>query len=284
MVTGAVTTINESFNNGPVNTINAQGQVLINEWGPVGLFHVLVQNPDGSHAELPHLPGEPAMIGMAINHVGQVAGWTGVDPTTTAFLYTRGVMHSLGTLPGDTTSMAYGLNNAGQVVGSSQGANGTHAFLYSNGTMHDIGTLGGNSTVAYGISSSGEVYGRASLADGTYHEFLYQAGKMLDFTNFLHSLPSPISQFSHYSVNGISDRGQILVAAFNLPEDFSTFLLTPQGQSVPTTPGPAPTIVPVTVSPYTPPPAPVPEPSVLAFFATVIAGAACRRLLRRTRA
>jgi hypothetical protein len=106
---------------------------------------------------------------------------------------------------------------------------------------------------------------------------------MLDLTNLLHSLAGPISPFTYYDVNGINDRGQLLVLASNTNEDFHSFLLTPDGQPVPTTPTSPPIVVPVTVSPYTPPPAPVPEPSLLAFFVVIIAASACRQLLQRSK-
>jgi probable HAF family extracellular repeat protein len=280
---GVVTTIqNQNAYIGPVSTINAQGQALVNESGPPGLSQTIIQSPDGSHTEVGHLPGEPLTTGMAINNSGQVAGWTGMDNTARAFLYSQGIIHSLGTLPGDTWSMAFGLNNSGQVVGYSVGSSGVHAFLYSNGTMQSLGTLGGNASLAMGINAGGEIYGRSTLADGTTHAFLYQAGKMLDLTNFLHTLPNPISNFTYYDVNGINDRGQLLILASNTNSDFHSFLLTPQGLPVPTAPSSV-VVVPVTVSEYTPPPVTVPEPSVLACFLTVAAASAGRRILRRKR-
>jgi len=282
---GTVTTIqNDNPYLGAVTTINNQGQVLLNEWGPVGLSHTIIQKPDGSSVEIGHLPGQPQIYGTAINNSGQVAGYTGeYSITSGAFLYSQGVLHSLGTLPGDTTSMAFALNSAGQVVGVSQGPSGSHAFLYGNGTMQNLGTLGGSYSAAQGINASGEIYGQSSLADGTIHSFLYEAGKMLDLTNLLHSMPGSISQFTYYDVTGINDHGQLLVFAFNTNEDFHSFLLTPVGQPVPTTPTSSAVVVPVTVSPYTPPPAPVPEPSLLAFFGVVVAASVGRQLLKRGR-
>jgi len=283
---GTVTTIqNGNPLLGTVSTINSQGQVLLNEWGPVGLFHTIIHASDGSNVEIPHLQGQPIISGTGINDSGQVAGYTGQYNTAMAFLYSQGVLHSLGTLPGDSSSMAYALNNAGQVVGVSQGTSASHAFLYSNGAMQNLGTLGGSYSAAQGINASGEIYGQSTLANGTMHEFLYEAGKMLDLTNLLHSLAGPISQYTYYDVNGINDRGQLLVLALNTNEDFHSFLLTPDGQPVPTTPTSSAIVVPVTVSPYTPPPAPapVPEPSVLAFFVVIVAASAGRGLLQCTR-
>ncbi len=141
-------------------SINNQGQALLQGWGPAGLSHTIIQNPDGSTVVVPHPPGQSWVTGTAINNSGQVAGYTGeYGVSAIASLYSQGVWHSLGTLPGNTGSMAFALNNSGQVVGVSQGPNGSQAFLYSNGTMLGLGTLGGNYSAAQGINASGEIYG-----------------------------------------------------------------------------------------------------------------------------
>ncbi len=106
---------------------------------------------------------------------------------------------------------------------------------------------------------------------------------MLDLTNLLHSLPGSISQYTYYDVSGINDHGQLLVFASSTNADFHSFLLTPDGQPVPTTPTSSPVVVPVSVSPHTPAPPPVPEPSVLAFFGVVVAASAGRELLRHSK-
>lgn len=279
---GTVTTIaNDRPLMGAVRSMNGEGQVLLNEYGPIGQTHAVIQNPDGSHQDVPGVAGQPLVSGAAVNDSGQIAGTTGMYETARAFLFSQGVSRSLGTLPGATSSEANALNNAGQVVGSSAGNGVTHAFLYSNGAMRDLGTLGGTFSVALGINANGEIYGRSTLADGTSHAFLYQAGKMLDLTSLLHSLPSPIAQFSYYDVNGINDRGQLLIGAFNTNADYHSFLLTPDGQPVPSAPEGSPVVVPVAVTPYSPPPEPVPEPTVLAFFAVAGVAVAGRRLIRR---
>jgi len=61
------------------------------------------------------------------------------------FLYSGGVMYSLGALGGFGYGVANGLNNAGSVVGSSSADTpdgpASHAFLYERGAMRDLNAL-----------------------------------------------------------------------------------------------------------------------------------------------
>jgi probable HAF family extracellular repeat protein len=259
---------------GEVNSINASGQTLVVESGPQSPgFSTSIYNPDGSHVNIGTPPGQSWFTGTGINDSGQVAGFTGAyDSTAQASLYSGGAFHSLGTLPGDAWSVAVGINNAGQVVGNSESFTQpvSHAFLYDGGTMKSLGTLGGSSSVATGISNTGEVYGYSTTADGSNHAFLYAGGQMIDLTKMLHSLTGPISQYAYYTIQGINDRNRMVVLAQNSSAGFHTFLLTPEGQPLPTAPQSV-QVVPVTVGPYTPPAqVPAPEPSVLALFAMAV--------------
>jgi probable HAF family extracellular repeat protein len=260
------------------NEINASGQVLLQErYTSPYSWTISINSPNGSTIAIPS-SGQQFITGMAINDAGQVAGYTGTyDTNAKAFVYSGGAIHSLGVLPGDTESVPYGINNAGQVVGVSWtgSMNPAHAFLYSNGTMQDLGTLGGTYSIAQGINNSGEIYGLSTTANGSTHAFLDIGGQMIDLTNLLHSLTGPISQFADYTVTGINDNGQVLVFATSANNQIQeSFLLTPEGEPVPTAPDSI-TVVPVTVGPYDIPGS-VPEPSVLAFFVMAILACAAR--------
>ncbi len=110
-----------------------------------------------------------------INDEGDVAGKAdlpGPSPQNhNAVLWTKGVVHDLGTLPGDSCANAYYVNDHGQVVGTSENRDlclvptGEHAFLWEHdGPMVDLNSLipPGSSlqlTFAVAINDRGEVAG-----------------------------------------------------------------------------------------------------------------------------
>ena len=130
--------------------------------------------------------GGAASEASAINGSGQVVGWSmTASGATHGFLYTDGVMTSLGTLRGGTSSRATGINDLGQVVGSSgvneygpQFREFQQGFVWQNGTMRALGSLfcpcnfnqRYGTSAAYGINASGQVVGvlegRATLWHG----------------------------------------------------------------------------------------------------------------------
>uniref|UniRef100_A0A7C4AHU5 HAF repeat-containing protein n=1 Tax=Fundidesulfovibrio putealis TaxID=270496 RepID=A0A7C4AHU5_9BACT len=118
----------------------------------------------------------------AINAKGQVAGSTQTpNGDERAFLWSGGVMTSLGVLPGGASSHALGLNDLGQVVGSATIAGGSRGFLYSGGVMTDLGTLsGGDYSAAYAINNSGQIVGGSTSSSGYQQAFLYANGSMSD--------------------------------------------------------------------------------------------------------
>ncbi len=280
---GAITPVqNGGEVQGAGDQLNAAGQTLFSASGPTsGTFHSFIYNQDGTQIPIPLPPGQSSMSPSAINDAGQVAGWTTGSSPANAFLYSGGVVKSLGALPGDTSSMAYAINKSGEVVGVSQSTGAFHGFLYSNGAMQSLGSLGAGWSVPQGINASGEIYGYSATADGVGHAFLYINGKMIDLTNLLHSLTGSISQYANYSVTGLNDNGQVLVQASNLNSDTATFLLTPPGLPLPTAPGTDFVNVPLEIGPYGPPVTPVPEPSAAALFALVIVALGGRRLVCR---
>ena len=149
----------------------------------------------------------------AINALGEVAGFAGIDdsPTVHAFLYRGTRLEDLGTL-GGANSRAFGVNAAGQVVGSSQiaGTGVEHAFLYS-GRMMDLGTLGGSDSQADGIDGSGVIVGWSRTANGEKHAFVWSAGRMID----LNSLAVLETGVSLEEATAINDVGQIVANASN---------------------------------------------------------------------
>lgn len=135
-------------------------------------------------------------VAWGINSAGQVVGGSPISGSdrSTPFLYSNGVMHSLGTLvrPSGLPSggAAMDLNDAGQAVGNISTVGTafippfTQAFLYRDGTMTDIGTLGGPVTQAQGINNGGQVVGDSNrTSNGPPHAFLYSNGAMIDLGN-----------------------------------------------------------------------------------------------------
>ncbi|QSA95627.1 hypothetical protein [Methylococcus sp. EFPC2] len=105
----------------------------------------------------------------AINASGQIVGVSengGIETRTReAFIYSGGVMRSLGLL-GGTFSEATAINDGGEIAGNvmvTRIPDVRHAFRYVNGTMRDLGTLGGPSSAANAINNSGQIVGHADI-------------------------------------------------------------------------------------------------------------------------
>jgi len=119
----------------------------------------------------------------AINGSGQIAGYY-YDRQYSAFIWTKGKLHDLGTLGGPPYIVTYGINSLGHTCGSSLIKSGLygleHGFIWTGGKMKDLGTLGGNYSSARGINTTDQVVGYAYLSNGVFRAFLYTGGAMID--------------------------------------------------------------------------------------------------------
>lgn len=142
--------------------------------------------------------GGPDALPEAMNHRGQIVGWsyTGFTPNANngyvcppgvpsqdPFIWDKGQIIDIGTF-GGTCGIAIFINNRGQVVGTSNLAGNQihHAFLWERGVMRDLSTLGGLNAEADWISDSGLVAGRAdvSMENSNHHAFVWKNGTMTD--------------------------------------------------------------------------------------------------------
>lgn len=147
----------------------------------------------GSVTDLGTLGG-PSSFAMAIDAVGDVAGYSAPDNTTNshAFLWRPGSgmidLGTLGYLRGPSSeSRAYGMNDVGQVVGESDGFdNRMHAFLWQNGTMTNLDTLlpagsGWQLERASAINDAGQIVG-FGIFNGHRHGYLMTPALATDGT------------------------------------------------------------------------------------------------------
>lgn len=187
-------------------------------------FQAVLFSPGSGITELGILPGGTRSGGMAINHSGQVAGWSWTGEGTHAFLYTAGTgMLDLGVAPGFDSSFAYDLNDLGHVVGYMGTCCNPHAFIWTpEAGMIDIGTIG-TSSHAYSIDNRGWVVGQLSLATTVGSTaFLYRPGFGTSLlSDFVKDFDGVLS-----SAVGINERGEIIATGVvdGIPRGF---LLTP---------------------------------------------------------
>jgi len=149
--------------------------------------------------DFPNLPSDPFLYrdgvlqdlgnfggifsnGWTVNNQDQVVGSAGreyVEDGTgnlypiSAFLYSKGVLHNLGSMIPNGNSSAYDINDQGQVVGRSDTAEGALAYLYSAGSMVLLNALidpasGWSVTNAVGINELGQIAGRACQGELCY--------------------------------------------------------------------------------------------------------------------
>ena len=149
---------------------------------------------NGVLTDIGALPTNPSSNGLAINNLGQVAGYGENSPgTSQAALFANGAVQLLSA----SRSEATGINNLGQVAFWSQVPNGggtPYAFLY-DGAMHNLGE-----GVTAGINDSGEIIGTSPETPPI--AWSYSGGAM----HSLGTLSGEPYSFAH----GINDEGDIV--------------------------------------------------------------------------
>lgn len=174
-------TVDRTKGSSAANAINDSGQVagnavtvVLNSVGSaVVKTHATLYN-NGSMTDIGTLAGVQSILtssANAINASGQVVGVSDSGSlearTRAAFLYSGGVMRSLGVLEGNF-SEATAINDSGEIAGNSTVSSSLdfrHAFRYVNGDMFDLGTLGGRSSAANAINNSGQIVGHADTTN-----------------------------------------------------------------------------------------------------------------------
>ena len=206
--------------------INNAGQVLVQQvaGNPDDPTRCFLRDAQGTLAEI-GTDADSQCFGADLNDRGQVVGsatrTSGSVRTTSGFLWepgpgggtgeTRGAsgtLTDLGTLGGDSV-FPLAINENGQVVGGATLSSGyEHAFLWQDGTMIDLGTPGGITSRAGAINNRGQ----AAVASGA-HVFRWEAGTMTD----LGTMGGPDSAQQVSVPLDINDRGQILIAVYDIP-------------------------------------------------------------------
>jgi probable HAF family extracellular repeat protein len=161
-----------------------------------------------------------------VNESGQVSGYTdlpgsgGQAGPTQAFLYSGGVMSSLGSVVANGSSAGTGINDLGEVIGDSS-APGTppakHVVLFSGGTINDLGNLGSPGTLptaARGINDSRQIAGTFFLANGYTHAFIYTTGVLGDLGTLGGNNSAGVAINNQGEVVGSSDLGNGTSHAF----------------------------------------------------------------------
>ncbi|WP_254053994.1 PEP-CTERM sorting domain-containing protein [Singulisphaera sp. GP187] len=113
----------------------------------------------------------------------------------------------------------------------------------------DLGSLGGKNGTGNALNNAGQVVGWSEIANGAHHAFLYDKGIMED----LNTLIPPTAGLNLESAIGIDASGRIVAFGTDRSGATHEYFLTP---------------------------APVPEPSTLAFFGLVAGSLVLRRQRR----
>ena len=185
---------------------------------------------------------------LAINDLGQAAGWSNAAPSGShAVMWdSSGQPTDLGTLGGTSNTQANGINKNGVVVGYSQlntnlAPSTVHAFVWQGGNLQDLGAIPGpdpnasgtvvdTNSSAWGINSKGDIVGISALGQrkhvlfgGGGRAFLDTGGVMYD----LSSLLVPGTNWKLEAAWAINDNGQIVGVGFNPSGVEHGYLLTP---------------------------------------------------------
>ncbi len=168
-------------------------------------------------------------IANAINHAGQIVGWSSTSAGFThATLWQGGGVFDLGTLPGGGGSQAFAVNNNNQAAGNASDptSGNTHAALFQNGGVTDLGVpFGFASSTANAINDQGVAVGSATVGSyrGITHAFIAQNGSNIDLNRLV---PGNSGSWVLISASGINDAG-IIVGSGTTNGVHHAFLLTP---------------------------------------------------------
>jgi len=169
-------------------------QEVAGEWEATSLGAL----PKGAHTRA-------ASVGMAINEVGQVVGWSWASDPDHPEWYPN---HAFLVTPED---------------GSWYRDDDLDGI---NDLMLDLGTLGGAHSNAYGVNNSGAVVGYAQHTPGDYHTHavLWLEGEIYDLNDFI----DPTSGWELEKARAINNAGQIVGSGIDPSGEKRAFLLTPQ--------------------------------------------------------
>jgi probable HAF family extracellular repeat protein len=163
--------------------------------------------------------GGSQMSGMAINQLGQVAGY-GLDALGTLRAFSSSNSLTDITPMWASTASASGLTASGQIVGSTFVTGHSQATLWSNGTAQVIGGLGGPDSYAMAINDGNQIAGMATTPQGQGRAVIYSNGGVQDV-----SLPGS----SWASAYGINASGAIAGYAMNANGVFQAYTWSPAG-------------------------------------------------------
>ena len=214
--------------------INASGQVAGLGFIPNKATNHAMRWTGTTATDLGTLSGGGAGGSQAysINDSGQVAGWSGYNPTDSALHHAvrwiGTTATDLGTL-GGANSHGYGINSTGQVVGYAEtiGNGARHAVRWTGTTPEDLGTLGGTNSEAYAINDAGLVVGMSDIVGNTaQHAFLYSDGAMHDLSTLLLPGSGVTTLLINAFGSSINDSDQIAAIGF-IGGQRRALLLTP---------------------------------------------------------
>jgi len=244
--------VDVSGKNCTANAINDSG-MIVGTFGDNDSLHAFTFDA-GTLTDLGTLGGVQS-AGYAINASGDVVGNAFVaSGQSHPFLYSRGVMHDLGTLPDNEqwSHVAYGVNDAGRVVGLVIKW-GFQSFSYINGVLSDLGPGGAvainnnghiimdndayavldvNGTMTYlGPGTARDINNEDQIVGNGFafqRAVIFEAGAVLD----LNTMIDPNSGWFLEDARGINDLGDIVGTGLNRAGQRHAFMLTPVDASV----------------------------------------------------
>lgn len=222
--------------------INILGQTVGSRYVPGSTARQATLSMAGETIAI-HPPGNFTSEAIALNDRGQVLVKAEDNiGEFQSYLYDDGKLTQLRFKgSGPNLTAAVDMNNLGQIVGHHVGENwNAEAFIYENAEFSLLGTLpGGGWTTATAINDLGQVVGNSYFESelGT-RAFLYEGGGLLDLNDLI-----PLETgWTLLDANDINDQGQILVKGSRGGRN-RALILTPS---------------------------PVPEPTALATFGSIV--------------